>query len=119
VCLGGAEDCDQGVPRVACKNAGLGRRRSFGKVSAFDDESVDLAMDALIRAIVARKVWQKTVSFRAIRMVAMSAEQVSGSDRSVLLSFLSNGDRQQYAPRGEIIGILEQLKDEMSANREG
>ena len=54
-----------------------------GKASAFDDESADLAnMDALTRAIVARKVWQKTVSFRAIRMVAMSAEQVSDSHRS-------------------------------------
>ena len=91
-----------------------------GKASAFEDESADLDnMDALTRAIVARKVWQKTVSFRAIRMVAMSAEQVSVSHRSTLLSFLSIGDRQQHAPRGKIIGIVEQVKDEMSTNREG
>ena len=46
----------------------------------------------------------------------MSAERVSESVRSTLLSF-SNGDRQQYAPQsGEIIGILKRLKDEMSAH---
>ena len=46
----------------------------------------------------------------------MSAERVSESVRSTLLSF-SNGDRQQYAPKsGEIIGILKRLKDEMSAH---
>ena len=119
VCLGGAEDCHQGVPRVACRKAGLGKRRSSGKVYVFDDESSDLAnMDALTRATVARKVWQKTVSFRAIHMVDMSAEQVSDSDRSAMLSFLSNGDRQQYAPRGGIIGIVEQ-KNDMWANRKG
>ena len=34
-----------------------------------------------------------------------------------MLSFLSIGDRQGYAPKsGEIIGILKQLKDEMSEN---
>ena len=46
----------------------------------------------------------------------MSAERVSESVRSTLLSF-SNGDRQQYAPQtGEITGILMRLKDEMSAH---
>ena len=51
----------------------------------------------------------------AIRKVAMSSQKVSDSDRSTLLSFLSIGDRQGYAPKsGEIIGILKQLKDEMS-----
>jgi len=45
----------------------------------------------------------------------MSSEKVSDSERSTLLSFLSSGDRQGYAPKsGEIIGILKQLKDEMS-----
>ena len=46
----------------------------------------------------------------------MSAERVSESVRSTLLS-LSNGDRQQCAPQsGEIIGIRKRLKDEMSAH---
>ena len=56
----------------------------------------------------------------AIRKVAMSSQKVSDSDRSTLLSFLSVGDRQGYAPKsGEIIGILKQLKDEMSEDLAG
>ena len=56
----------------------------------------------------------------AIRKVAMSAAKVSDSYRSTSLSFLSIGDRQGYAPKsGEIIGILKQLKDEMSEDLAG
>ena len=47
----------------------------------------------------------------------MVLEKVSDSDRSTLLSFLSGGVVQGDAPHSaEIIGILKQLKDEMSAN---
>jgi len=93
--------------------------------SAFDAESSDLAanIDALTRAIAALEKGVSGSSFlqshigSAIRKVAMSSEKVSDSDRSTLLSFLSSGDRQGYAPQsGEIIGILKQLKDEMSAD---
>merc|ERR1712136_673443 len=53
----------------------------------------------------------------AIRQVAMNSNRVSEDDRSTLLSFLSGGDNQGYAPQsGEIIGILKQLKDSMSAD---
>merc|ERR1712136_436780 len=53
----------------------------------------------------------------AIRQVAMNSNRVSEDDRSTLLSFLSGGVRQGYAPQsGEIIGILKQLKDSMSAD---
>ena len=121
-----AEDCDQGVPRVACRSeAGLGKRRSSGKVaSGFDDERADLAagIDALTRAISALEKGVAESSFlqshigSAIRKVYMSAEKVWDSDRSTLLSFLSNGDCRQCAPQsGEIIGLLKELKDEMSA----
>ena len=42
-------------------------------------------------------------------------EQVSDDHRSTLFSFLARGASQGYAPQsGEIIGILKQLKDEMS-----
>ena len=91
--------------------------------SAFDGESSDLAanIDALTRAIAALEKGVPGSSFlqshvgSAIRTVAMSSEKVSDSDRSTFLSFLSGGDRQGYAPQsGEIIGILMQLKDDLS-----
>ena len=41
--------------------------------------------------------------------------RVSDDDRSTLFSFLTRGASHRYAPQsGEIIGILKQLKDEMS-----
>ena len=47
----------------------------------------------------------------------MNSNRVSDEERSTLLSFLSSVDRHGYAPQsGEIIGILKQLKDEMSAD---
>ena len=48
-------------------------------------------------------------------LARMLDEQVSDDDRSTLFSFLARGASQGYAPQsGEIIGILKQLKDEMS-----
>ena len=75
--------------------------------SAFDAESSDLAanIDALTRAIAALEKGVAGSSFLqsrvgpAIRKVAMSSEKVSDSERSTLLSFLSSGDRQGYAPK--------------------
>jgi len=93
--------------------------------SAFDAESSDLAanIDALTRAIAALEKGVAGSSFiqsgvgSAIRKLAMSSNRVSDGDRSSLLSFLSGSDRQGYAPQsGEIIGILKQLKDEMSSD---
>merc|ERR1712136_204924 len=93
--------------------------------SAFDAESSDLAanIDALTRAIAALEKGVAGSSFiqsgvgSAIRKLALSSNKVSDGDRSTLLSFLSGGDNQGYAPQsGEIIGILKQLKDSMSAD---
>ena len=90
--------------------------------SAFDAESSDLAanIDALTMAVAVLEKGVAGSSFlqsrvgSAIRKVAMSSDKVSDSDRSTL-SFLSISDRYGYAPKsGEIIGILKQLKDEMS-----
>ena len=91
---GGAEDSDQGVPRVVCRSeAGLGKRRNSGCEAA-----------------------SASLTSSTIRKITMSVERALESVRSTLLSF-SNGDRQQYAPQsGEIIGILKRLKDEMSAH---
>ena len=47
----------------------------------------------------------------------MDANRVSDEERSTLLSFLSDGDRQGYAPQsGDITGNLKWLNAEMSAN---
>jgi len=93
--------------------------------AGFDAESSDLAanIDALTRAIAALEKGAAGSSFlqsgvgSAIRKLAMSSNRVSDDDRSTLLSFLSGAERQGYAPQsGEIIGILKQLKDSMSAD---
>ena len=106
-------------PRVARKSQALDDKGA----SAFGAESSDLAanIDALIMAVAVLEKGVAGSSFlqsrvgSAIRKVATSSEKVSDSDLSTLLSFLSIGDRQGYAPKsGEIIGILKQLKDEMS-----
>ena len=93
--------------------------------SSFDDDDECVCVvantDVLTRAITAFKkgvggsrFLQNRIGF-TIRK-AISAEKVSDSDRSTLLSFLSNGERQQYAPQsGEIIGILRRLNDEVLA----
>ena len=73
-----------------------------------------MAIAALEKGVSGSSFLQSRVC-SAIRKVAKSSAKVSDSDRSTLLSFLSIGDRQGYAPKsGEIIGILKQLKDEMS-----
>ena len=73
-----------------------------------------MAIAVLEKGVAGSSFLQSRVG-SAFRKVATSSEKVSDSDRSTLLSFLSIGDRQGYAPKsGEIIGILKQLKDEMS-----
>ena len=89
--------------------------------SAFDVESSDLEadMDARSRAVAALEKGAAGSSLlesgvvSSIRKLAMNAYRVSNEGRSTLLSFLFGG----YAPQsGDIIGILKQLKDEMSAD---
>ena len=85
--------------------------------SAFEETATNI--DLLTRAIVelekgvAGSTLLQSRIGSAIRKIAVSAEKVSDSDITTLLSFLSNGDRQQHAPQsGDIIGILKQLKEE-------
>ena len=78
-----------------------------------------MAVAALEKGVAGNSFLQSRVG-SAIRKVATSPEKVSDSDRSTLLSFLSIGYRQGYAPKsGDIIGILKQLKDEMSEDLAG
>ena len=87
--------------------------------SAFDEtDNLTTNIDLLTRAIVElEKGVAGSTSLQSrigstIRKILMSAEKVSDSDISTLLSF-SNGDLQQYAQQsGDIIGILKQLKEE-------
>ena len=81
--------------------------------SASDDESDDLAanIDLLTMAIaelekgVAGSTSLQSRIGSTIRKMAMIAERVSDSDIFTLLTFLSNGDRQQDAPQsGDIVG---------------
>ena len=112
--------------RAEAKEALASAQALDAKAAAgFDAQSSDLSanIDALTRAIAALEKGAAGSSFlqsgvgSAIRKVAMSSNRVSDDDRSTLLSFLSGGDRQGYAPQsGEIIGILKQLKDEMSVD---
>jgi len=46
--------------------------------------------------------------------------QMNSADREILADFLQNGESQGYAPKsGEILGILKQMKDEMSKDFAG
>ena len=94
--------------------------------AAFENQSSDLLanIDALSKAIAALEKGMTGGSFlqggvgTALRRAVMNSEKVSDSDRTSVLSFLSGGssDGGRYAPQsGEIVGILKQLKDEMSA----
>jgi len=109
---------------AAVKTAGALNKKA---VEAFQGESTDLSanIDALTRAIAALEKGMTGASFlqggigAAVRRAVMNSEKVSDVDRSSVLSFLSGGssDGDRYAPQsGEIVGILKQLKDEMSAD---
>ena len=88
--------------------------------SAVDTENLDLGanIDALTRAIVTLEKDVAGSSFlqndvgSSIRKVTMNSNRISDEDHSTLLSSLSDGDHQGYAPQSdEIIGILKQLKE--------
>ena len=72
-------------------------------------------------------LWRRTrqedvycnVVLAQIQRAVMNVEELSDSDRSRVLSLLSGGtfDGGRYGPQsGEIVGILKQLIDEMSAD---
>mmetsp|Transcript_62071 Transcript_62071/g.113957 ORF Transcript_62071/g.113957 Transcript_62071/m.113957 type:complete len:704 (-) Transcript_62071:54-2165(-) len=61
----------------------------------------------------------QTRSAAAIRKLAIDGPNMNDVDRQTLLAFLSDKQGSQYVPKsGEIVGILDQLKDEMSASLE-
>ena len=112
--------------RAEAKEALASAQALDAKAAAgFDAQRSDLSanIDALTRAIAELEKGVAGSSFlqsgvgSAIRKVAMSSNRVSDDDRSTLLSFLSGADNQGYAPQsGEIIGILKQMKDQMSSD---
>merc|ERR1719414_1479743 len=54
----------------------------------------------------------------ALRALVMGKADMPSADRQDVLAFLSGGHGSQYAPAsGEILGILKQMSDEMSADQ--
>mmetsp|Transcript_40959 Transcript_40959/g.94277 ORF Transcript_40959/g.94277 Transcript_40959/m.94277 type:complete len:685 (+) Transcript_40959:95-2149(+) len=57
----------------------------------------------------------QTTTAQVLKKLTLSSKRMMDPDRREVLAFLSNGDAQGYVPQsGEIVGILKELKDEMS-----
>jgi len=93
------------------------------EAAAFAAENSDLMTNiaAIEKAVVALEKgtagsFLQTQSAAVVRKLAVSVE-MSGIDREDLSAFLSEGQKDGYAPQsGQITGILKQLGDEMKAS---
>jgi predicted nucleic acid-binding Zn-ribbon protein len=93
------------------------------EAAAFAKESADFKTNvaAMGKAIAALEkgvgaAFLQTSTASVLRKLSVSMD-MSSVDRDVLSSFLSTGQSQEYAPQsGQIIGILKQMHDTMSAD---
>jgi len=92
------------------------------EASAFSKESADAETNiaAISKAVAAIEKgsagFLQTGEANLVRNLAMDKADLSDSSRQELLSFLSGTTTEGYAPAsGEIVGILKQMGDEMSA----
>merc|ERR1719401_371544 len=61
----------------------------------------------------------QTSGAQVLRKLIVAREEMNSEDRQMLLAFLSSGEGtgNSYAPQsGQIVGILKELKDEMTKN---
>jgi septal ring factor EnvC (AmiA/AmiB activator) len=94
------------------------------EAAAFAAESSDLSTNlaALSKAIPAIEkgmagAFLQTTAASALKSFVMEKADLPDASREELLSFLSGGDSNSYAPQsGEIVGILKMIQDEMSAS---
>merc|ERR1740123_1311051 len=90
---------------------------AFASEAAESDANVK-ALSAAIAAISKGMVgsFLQSGAARRLRAAVLSTRDLLEQDRTALASFLAGSDSSSYAPQsGEILGILKQMKDSMSA----
>jgi len=90
---------------------------AFGSEKAESTANIE-ALSAAIAAISKGMVggFLQSGAARRLRVAVLSTQGLLEQDRTALSSFLAASDTSSYAPQsGEIVGILKQLKDSMSA----
>merc|ERR1719171_649806 len=92
------------------------------EAAAFAKESSDAKTNIAALAAATAAIEKGSTGFlqtnaaKLLRTVAIEKADISDSARQELLSFLSGSEEQGYVPQsGEIVGILKQMHDEMSA----
>jgi chromosome segregation ATPase len=92
------------------------------EAAAFAKESADAKTNIAALAAATAAIEKGSTGFlqtnaaKLLRTVAIEKADISDSARQELLSFLSGSEEQGYVPQsGEIVGILKQMHDEMSA----
>lgn len=110
--------------RAAAKDAmakASGIREKEAAAFAKEKADLDANIDALTKAIAALERgmaggFLQTSAAQVLRRLMLARAEMLDGDRQEVLAFLSQGS--DYAPQsGEIVGILKQLKDEMSKDR--
>jgi chromosome segregation ATPase len=96
------------------------RKKEAGIFAKFKSDS-ETNLAALVSATAAVEkgmagAFLQTNTAKLVRQFAMDSANLPDATRDELLSFLSGGSAQGYAPQsGEIVGILKTLHDEMTA----
>jgi len=75
------------------------------------------ALEKAVAALESGTAFLQTNTVSAIRRIAIEKATMPDATREYLLAFLASGANNEYAPQsGQIIGILKQMKDEMTAD---
>ncbi len=91
------------------------------EAAAYAEENADSLANigALNKAVAALEKgmagsFLQSSAANVLRKVVLSRQDLFDADRQDLLSFLSNGEGNDYAPQsGQIVGILKQMGDEI------
>jgi len=91
--------------------------KEFAKESGELKQNIDAltgAITAIDKGMAGGFLQTKTKIVATLKKLALNGPTMSDADRQDLLSFLSGGNAEGYAPQsGAISGILKQLKDDM------
>merc|ERR1719191_601634 len=119
-----AHQSDRDAAKTALAKAAAIREKenvAFVKESTTDKSNID-ALTKAIKAISDGMAggFLQTTAATVLRQLSVSTKiDMLDFDRQTLVSFLSGGEGEGYAPKSsEILGILKQLKDEMEKDLE-